>query len=125
MQKVREWKPSEVAPAGEWWRRLVDSDAEIVAVLEPDQDELLPALLRQLGNAGLICAYSPVSDALKVVVDGLVVDSIDRDGVVGLCPPFAFRIQSALPVIEGLDDDQPVDLLEALAASLQPVVFRP
>ena len=125
MQKVRVWEPSEPVPAGEWERRLADSEAEIVAVLEPDQDEVLPALVLQLGNASLISAYSPVTDALKVVLDGLVVDSIDRDGVVELRPPFAFRVKSALPVIKALDPGQTVDLLEALAASIEPVVFRP
>lgn len=119
------WEPSEAMPAGEWERRLADSNAEIVAVLEPDQDEMLPALVLQLGDASLISAYSPVTDALKVVVDGLVVDSIDRDDVVELSPPFAFRVKSALPVIEALDPGQPIDLLEALAASIQPLVFRP
>ncbi|HJU80717.1 MAG TPA: hypothetical protein VJ796_03110 [Acidimicrobiia bacterium] len=125
MQKVRVWEPSEPVPAGEWERRLSDSEAEIVAVLEPDQDEVLPALVLQLGDASLISAYSPVTDALKVVLDGLVVDSIDRDDVVELCPPFAFRVKSALPVIKALDRGQPIDLLEALAASIEPVVFRP
>lgn len=119
------WEPSEAMPAGEWERRLADSNAEIVAVLEPDQDEMLPALVLQLGDASLISAYSPVTDAIKVVVDGLVVDSIDRDDVVELSPPFAFRVKSALPVIEALDPGQPIDLLEALAASIQPLVFRP
>ena len=75
MQKVRVWEPSEPVPAGEWERRLADSEAEIVAVLEPDQDEVLPALVLQLGNASLISAYSPVTDALKVVLDGLVFSS--------------------------------------------------
>lgn len=125
MQKVRVWEPSEPVLAGEWQRRLAESDAEIVAVLEPDQDEALPALVLQLGDASLISAYSPVTDALKVVVDGLVVDSLDRDDVVELRPPFAFRVKSALPVIEALDPGQRIDLLEALAASIQPVVFRP
>lgn len=119
------WEPSEAMPAGEWERRLADSNAEIVAVLEPDQDKMLPSLVLQLGDASLISAYSPVTDALKVVVDGLVVDSIDRDDVVELSPPFAFRVKSALPVIEALDPGQPIDLLEALAASIQPLVFRP
>ena len=111
--------------AGEWQRRLADADAEIVAVLEPDEDEALAALVLQLGDASLISAYSPVTDALKVVVDGLVVDSLDRDDVVELRPPFAFRVSSALPVIAALDPGQRIDLLEALAASIQPVVFRP
>ncbi|HKZ19070.1 MAG TPA: hypothetical protein VJQ57_03065 [Acidimicrobiia bacterium] len=125
MQKVGVWEPSEPVPAGEWERRLAASEAEIVAVLEPDQDEVLPALVLQLGDASLISAYSPVTDALKVVLDGLVVDSIDRDDVVELRPPFAFRVKSALPVIKALDPGQPIDLLEALAASIKPVVFRP
>ena len=125
MQKVRVWEPSEPVLAGEWQRRLAESDAEIVAVLEPDEDEALAALVLQLGDASLISAYSPVTDALKVVVDGLVVDSFDRDDVVELRPPFAFRVSSALPVIAALDPGQRIDLLEALAASIQPVVFRP
>jgi hypothetical protein len=83
----------------------------------------LGALLSQLGGADLICAYGAVSDALKVVVEGLVVDSVNRAGVVELRPPFAFRVRSALAVIEGLDPDQPVELLETLAASLDPLPF--
>jgi hypothetical protein len=125
MQKVRVWEPSEPVLPDEWQRRLVGSDAEIVAVLEPDQDEVLPALVLQLGDAGLISACSPITDALKVVVDGLVVDSIDRGDVVELRPPFAFRVKSAMPVIEALDPGRRIDLLEALAASIEPVVFRP
>lgn len=124
MKKVQVWEPSEMAPAGQWHRRLTDSDAEIIAVLEPDQDELLPALILQLGDGGLIAACSPVTDALKVVVDGLVVDSIDRDGVVELRPPFAFKVHSALSVIEALDTGERIDLLGALAASIQPLVFQ-
>ncbi|MGH8958297.1 MAG: hypothetical protein ACRDVK_06445 [Acidimicrobiia bacterium] len=109
----------------EWRRRLTETQAEVGAVLEPSQDEHLPALLLQLGTADLICAYTPVHDALKLVVDGLVVGSIDRTDVVELRPPFAFRIRSALAVIEALDPDQPLDLLETLAASLPPLPFRP
>ena len=123
MQRVKVWAPSGALTAREW-RRLLDSQAEIIAVLEPDQDELLPALLMQLGEGDFICSYAPVSDALKVVIDGLVVDSIDREDVVELGPPFAFRTQAALPVVDGLDPDQSIDLLQALAAAIEPLVFR-
>lgn len=125
MPRAQVWTPAESLPAREWRQRLIDSSAEVGVVLEPFQDELLPALLSQLGGADLICAYRAVSDALKVVVEGLVVDSIDRAGVVELRSPFAFRIRSALAVIERLDGDQPLELLETLAASLDPLPFSP
>lgn len=123
MQESRVWEPAESVPAKEWRRRLIESSAEVGAVLHPSDDDLLPSLLRQLGGADMICAYSPVSDALKVVAEGLVVDSIARDDVVELRPPFAFRIRSALAVIEALDPDQPVELLATLAKSLDPLPF--
>jgi hypothetical protein len=125
MPKATVWEPAESLPAREWRQRLVDSRAEVGAVLDPSHDGLLPALLSQLGGADLICAYAPVSDALKVVVEGLVVDSINRDNVVELRSPFAFRIRSALAIIEALDPDQPVELLETLAISLDPLPFSP
>ncbi|HEY3428886.1 MAG TPA: hypothetical protein VGK83_09485 [Acidimicrobiia bacterium] len=125
MPKARVWEPAGSLPAREWRQRLIDSSAEVGAVLEPSQGELLPALLSQLGGADLICAHLPVSDALKLVVEGLVVDSVNRDNVVELRTPFAFRIRSALAVIETLDSDQPVDLLETLATSLDALPFSP
>ena len=125
MPKTRVWEPAESLPAREWRQRLIDSNAEVGAVLDSSQVELLPALVSQLGGADLICAYLAVSDALKLVVEGLVVDSINRDNVVELRTPFAFRIQSALAVIEALDPDQPVELLDTLATSLDPLPFFP
>ena len=125
MPKARVWEPAESLPAREWRQRLIDSGAEVGAVLDPSEDELLPALLSQLGGADLICAHLAVSDAIKLVVEGLVVDSINRDNVVELRTPFAFRIRSALAVIETLDPDQPVELLETLATSLDPLPFSP
>lgn len=125
MRRVRVWEPSEPLTAGQWRSRLLEADAEVGAVLAPGQDELLAALLLQLGGEDLICSYTPVSDALKLVVDGLVVDSINRTGIVGLRAPFAFRLQPALAVIAGLDPDRPIDLLETLAASLDPLPFHP
>ncbi|MGH8924932.1 MAG: hypothetical protein ACRDWA_09900 [Acidimicrobiia bacterium] len=125
MEKARAWEPSATVPASEWRRRLVEADAEVGVVLDPWQGDLLAALLLQLGGADLICAYTPVSDALKVVVDGLVVDSIDRTNVVALRPPFAFRVRSALAVVEALDPQDPIDLLHTLAGSLDPLPFHP
>jgi hypothetical protein len=125
MPKARVWEPAGSLPAREWRQRLIDSSAEVGAVLDPSQGELLPALLSQLGGADLICAHLAVSDALKLVVEGLVVESVNRDNVVELRTPFAFRIRPALAVLETLDPDQPVELLETLATSLDPLPFSP
>jgi hypothetical protein len=48
----------------------------------------------------------------------MVIGSIEREGVVELVPPFAFRVEAALAVMARMTLDLPVDLLEILAARL-------
>jgi hypothetical protein len=116
--KVAVWRPSEPLAADEWCRRLRESDVDVVAVLDIKQDGALESLLRVMGGGDLASAFRPVSDALKVVAEGMVIGSIEREGVVELVPPFAFRVEAALAVMARMTLDLPVDLLAILSARL-------
>lgn len=108
---------------GQWQRHL--AGAEVVAVLSHEHEHFLGAMLAQLGEAEFISSTRPVGEALKVVVGGLVVESISRDGVVQLVSPFAFRAELGARVLEPLDPELSIDLLSMLARVATPLCFQP
>jgi hypothetical protein len=107
--------------AGEWLQRI--DRADVVAVLSPAHEHLLGPLLAQLGDSPLICATTPVSEALKVVVGGLVVESVDREGAVELVEPYAFEAAVARSTLSKLDPEVSIDLLPTLARAVTPLGF--
>ncbi|MGI8515095.1 MAG: hypothetical protein ACR2NT_08110 [Acidimicrobiia bacterium] len=107
---------------GEWRRHL--KGAEVVAVLSLAHEHLLGALVTQLGEGSLISAVRPVGEALKLVVDGLIVESVDRNGVVQLVEPYAFAAELGQSLIDLLDDDTSIDLLPMLARATTPLSFQ-
>ncbi|MGI8517531.1 MAG: hypothetical protein ACR2ME_04190 [Acidimicrobiia bacterium] len=107
---------------GEWRRHL--QGTEVVAVLSLAHEHLLGALVTQLGEGSLISATRPVGEALKVVAGGLIVESVDRNGVVHLVEPYAFAAELGRRVIDLLDDDKSIDLLPMLARAATPLSFQ-
>lgn len=108
--------------AGQWLRHF--AGAEVIAVCSEDDEHLLGALVAQLGSGLLICATRPVGEALKVVVEGVVIEAIDRDQVLEPTLPFAFTVALARAVLKEFDVDATVDLLAALASRVTPLQFR-
>jgi hypothetical protein len=107
---------------GEWLERI--KNADVVAVLSHDHEHLLGSLLTQLDVQELICATTPVGEALKIVVGGLIVESVNRDEAVELVEPFAFQAALARRLLAPLDGSAPVDLLALLARSVTPLCLR-
>ncbi len=65
--------------------------AEIIAVLADEHEHLLGAIMAQLGGEPADQRYPTRRRGLKVVVGGLVVESVSRDDVVQLVEPSHFR----------------------------------
>ena len=84
----------------------------------------IPALLKALDNAPGAIPAAPVADTLKRVKDGLILETVPRDGLFRAQTPQAFRFQALLAAHEagvtGATDD--ASLLEALG---QPVAIVP
>jgi|GEM_PF-1529316 len=124
MRRARVVHPVEQMTVGEWRRHL--KGAEVVAVLSLAHEHLLGALVTQLGEGSLISAVQPVGEALalKVSVDGLIVESVDRNGVVQLVEPYAFAAELGQSLIDLLDDDTSIDLLPMLVRATTPLSFQ-
>ena len=72
MTKVAIWEATDLVSAPVWRQRLLDSGAEVAAVLNEGDDELLRQLLIELvdgdlPNCNLVVSVRPVGDALKLV----------------------------------------------------------
>ncbi len=122
MRRVAVVQPVEQMTVGQWRRHF--EKAEIVAVLSLEHEHLLGALVTQLGDRSLIAATRPIGEALKVVVEELVVESVSRDDVVQLVEPYAFSAELGHAVLDFLDEDSHIDLLPILARAARPVGFQ-
>ena len=130
MTRVAIWPGTDQLSAVEWRRRLLESGAEVTAVIDEGQDELLRPLLIELADCDLadcdlVVSVRPVGDALKLVENGLVIGEVDRSEVVELSTPFAFRTKRAQAVLAVQTGEGPIDLLAVLAGALEPRVFPP
>jgi hypothetical protein len=108
--------------AGQWLERI--DRADVVAVLSQAHERLLGSLLTQLGDQPLICATTPVSEALKIVVGGLVVESVSRENAVELVEPYAFQAETARAILKDFDPAIDIDLLPTLAGAVTPLCFQ-
>ncbi len=125
MTKVAIWEATDLVSAPVWRQRLFDSGAEVAAVLNEGQDELLRRLLIELVDCDLVVSVRPVGDALKLVEKGLVTGEVDRREVVELSAPFVFRTKAAQALLAIQTGDMPIDLLALLATAFEPRVLLP
>jgi 2-C-methyl-D-erythritol 4-phosphate cytidylyltransferase/2-C-methyl-D-erythritol 2,4-cyclodiphosphate synthase len=76
---------------------LAASDGDIVAIHDAARPfvtaEEIEAVLRAAEKTGAAIAATPVVDTMKRTSSGLIVDTVDRNGLFGAATPLAFRAE--------------------------------
>jgi len=109
----------------------VPADADVVVVHDGARPLASPALFRAVVDAVLAGADAvvpglAVTDTLKRVVDGDVVDTVARDGLVGVQTPQAFRAEVLRRAHDGEPDaTDDAALVEAVGATVRVVPGDP